>query len=211
MEKYKENLKELQIEAQKISDMLIKMIKSNSISENVLRKNLDSYLWSVEKLCIKSRNTLDRYFPVRFVPGRKASGKALSDICGSIEVTDMGWVHITLNTLLPSEKYIVSTYIKDTINRLIINYEYELPYFEKAFMGIVEFCNFETHNSLDNDNKGWKMISNILKGRVFEDDTQFILSIGLFAKLSEEIRSEIYVLPPEDGSIFMDLLTSEML
>lgn len=55
------------------------------------------------------------------------------------------------------------------------------------------------------------MIPNALKGRVIEDDNQFVLSIGLFAKLSDEPRCEIYVMPPEDGVIFMDLLEKDML
>ena len=46
---------------------------------------------------------------------------------------------------------------------------------------------------------------------MIQDDSQFMLSIGLFAKISEDVRCEIYVLPPEDGSIFMDLLSQGML
>ena len=78
-------------------------------------------------------------------------------------------------------------------------------------MAIVEYCNEENHNALDNDNKGWKMIPNALKGRVIEDDNQFILSMGLFTKISDEMRCEIYIMPPEDGVIFMDLLAKDML
>ena len=48
----------------------------------------------------------------------------------------------------------------------------------------------------------WKMIPSVLKCRVISDDSQFVLSIGVFARLSEEVRCEIYVLPPEDGNIF---------
>lgn len=97
------------------------------------------------------------------------------------------------------------------MSRLLDSYDGELPYFESAFLAIVEHCNNENHNALDNDNKGWKMIPNVLKGRVIKDDSQFILSIGLFAKISEDVRCEIYVLPPEDGGIFMDLLSQDML
>ena len=85
----------------------------------------------------------------------------------------------------------------------------ELPYFDRAFLAIVEYCNYEKHNALDNDNKGWKMIPNALKGRVIADDSQFILSVGLFAKLADDARCEIYVLPPEDGANFMEMLSSD--
>lgn len=50
-----------------------------------------------------------------------------------------------------------------------------------------------------------------MKGRVIKDDNQFVLSIGLFAKMSDEPRCEIYVLPSEDSAIFMDLLEKDML
>ena len=113
-----------------------------------------------------------------------------------------------MNTLLPNCKYRISSYISDTISRLISSCGYELPYFEKAFMAIVEYCNYENHNALDNDNKGWKMIPNALKGSVIEDDSQIVLSVGLFAKMSENIRCEIYVMLPEDGSLFMEMLSS---
>ena len=53
------------------------------------------------------------------------------------------------------------------------------------------------------------MIPNALKGRVISDDSQFILSIGLFARLADDTRCEIYVLPPEDGAIFMEMLASD--
>ena len=64
----------------------------------------------------------------------------------------------------------------------------------------------DKHNSLDNDNKAWKMIPNSLKGIVIEDDSQFVLSIGLFAKKSEDLSCDIYVLPPEDAAFFMNFL-----
>ena len=50
------------------------------------------------------------------------------------------------------------------------------------------------------------MIPNSLKGIVIEDDSQFVLSIGLFAKKSEDLSCDIYVLPPEDAAFFMNFL-----
>ena len=127
-------------------------------------------------------------------------------VYGELNVTFEGWINISLNTILPSVKYKTTNYIGDTISQLVKNYDGELPYYDNAFLAIVEYCNFENHNSLDNDNKGWKMIPNALKGRVIADDNQFILSVGLFAKISEIPHLEIYILPPEDASIFMSML-----
>ena len=78
-------------------------------------------------------------------------------------------------------------------------------------MAIIEYCNYDNHNALDNDNKGWKMIPNALKGRVIEDDTQFNLSIGLFTKVSENIRCEIYVMAPENAAEFMEDMYSDLI
>lgn len=169
---------------------------------------IDDYLCAIESLCIRSRILLDAYNR-SYVVSECHSGDALTKIAGSIEVTPEGWLHITLNTLLPNCRRRVSSYIGDTIRRLMDGCTEELPYFEQAFLAIVEYCSYENHNALDNDNKGWKMIPNALKGRVISDDSQFILSIGLFARLADDTRCEIYVLPPEDGAIFMEMLASD--
>ena len=211
MEEYKKTLSDLQSNTVKVMQGLSRMIMSNSESKTVLEKNMDEYLCELENLCVKSRSALDTFKISGEVSDYCTPDKIVAEVAGSIEVTYEGWLHITLNTLLPSCKYRTNNYIGDTINRLIKHYDGELPYFENAFLAIVEYCNDENHNSLDNDNKGWKMIPNALKGRVILDDSQFVLSIGLFAKISDEVRCEIYVMSPEDGSIFMDLLTQNML
>lgn len=211
MEEYKKTLSDLQSNTVKVMQCLSRMIMSNSESKTVLEKNMDEYLCELENLCVKSRSALDTFKISGEVSDYCTPDKIVAEVAGSIEVTYEGWLHITLNTLLPSCKYRTNNYIGDTINRLIKHYDGELPYFENAFLAIVEYCNDENHNSLDNDNKGWKMIPNALKGRVILDDSQFVLSIGLFAKISDEVRCEIYVMSPEDGSIFMDLLTQNML
>lgn len=169
---------------------------------------IDDYLCEIESLCVRSRVLLDGCSRAH-VMSECHSGDALTKIAGSIEVTPEGWLHITLNTLLPNCRRRVSSYIGDTIRRLMDGCTEELPYFEQAFLAIVEYCSYENHNALDNDNKGWKMIPNALKGRVISDDSQFILSIGLFARLADDTRCEIYVLPPEDGAIFMEMLASD--
>ena len=171
---------------------------------------MDEYLCELENLCVRSRTVVEKYRPPSVTESINKVNDNIENICGSIEVTGNGWLHITLHTLLPNCKYRISNYIGDTIGRLIQNCGYKLPYFEKAFMAIVEYCNYENHNALDNDNKGWKMIPNALKGSVIEDDSQFVLSVGLFAEMSEDIRCEIYVMPPEDGSLFMEMLSSGM-
>lgn len=211
MEEFKKLLSELQGDAVKIMRHLSRLLMSNSESKHVIEKNVNDYLYELESLCIKSRNILDPYAINKSRENFYISQTETADVTGDITVTNEGWIKITLNTLLPSCKYKTSNYIGDTITRLIKNCGQDLPYFDEAFLAIVEYANHENHNALDNDNKGWKMIPNALKGRVLEDDNQFVLSIGLFSKLSENVRSEIYVMLPEDGSVFMDLLNQDML
>ena len=210
MEPFKETLSDLQGDTIKIIQRLSRMLMSNSQSANVIGRQMDEYLCELENLCVRSRTVVEKYRPPSVTESINKVNDNIENICGSIEVTDNGWLHITLHTLLPNCKYRISNYIGDTIGRLIQNCGYKLPYFEKAFMAIVEYCNYENHNALDNDNKGWKMIPNALKGSVIEDDSQFVLSVGLFAEMSEDTRCEIYVMPPEDGSLFMEMLSSGM-
>ena len=212
MELLKEQVAILQKDAQNILTRLDALYETNSKSKVVVERAIDDYLWEVESLCVKSRIRLDGFRSSKNESDLFHQENSPIEVAGSIEVTFEGWLHITLNTLLPNCKYRVSGYIGNTISRLVKEYEYDdLPYFEKAFLAIVEYCNHDNHNALDNDNKGWKMIPNALKGRVIKDDNQFILSIGLFSKLSENVKCEIYVIPPEDGGIFMERFTSDLL
>lgn len=208
MDDYKRQLNDLQQRNVKVLQSLSRMIMSNSMSGEVIAKQMDDYLCELENLCIASRVTLEKYRREKRITVAIEVNTRISELCGSVEVTNEGWLHITLNTLLPNCKRRISGYIGDTISRLLTDYPYELPYFDRAFMAIVEYCNMENHNALDNDNKGWKMIPNALKGRVIRDDTQFDLDIGLFTKLSDNISCEIYLMPPEDAGFFMDYLSN---
>ena len=207
----KDSLQMLQNNEIGILKQMTKIQMSNSISGRVISKRMDDLLTDIENQCIKARVVLEKFRPVEIGKIQNGVNDVVSEIAGSLEITDAGWLHITLNTLLPNCRHRISNYIGDTISRLIESYGAELPFFDTAFLGIVEYCSYKNHNALDNDNKGWKMIPNALKGRVFEDDSQFCLSIGLFSKLSEDLRCEIYVMPLEDASEFVERLYNDML
>lgn len=211
MQQFKEKLSRLEEDVAKVQQKLNDLKRSNSASLSVIERGVDDYMCEIETLCIRSRILLDGYRQAESVSDCCTVDRNVKKIAGDIEVTHDGWLHITLNTLLPNCRYKTSGYVGDTLCRLMHSYDGDLPYFETAFLGIVEYCNHENHNALDNDNKGWKAIPNALKGRVIEDDNQFVLSIGLFTKQSAVLRCEIYVLPSEDGAIFMDLLEKDML
>jgi len=60
-------------------------------------------------------------------------------------------------------------------------------------------------------NKSYKAIQNTLKGRLFADDNQFELSLGLFTELDGENACHIYVLPENEAGDFFDMRQAETL
>ena len=97
------------------------------------------------------------------------------------------------------------------MKRLLGEFEKPLPRFDKAFMAIIEYCDYDSRRVYDQDNKGWKMIANAIKGRMIEDDDQFHLDIGLFAKYSSDLACHIYILPEQDLCDFMYYLSKNLL
>ena len=65
--------------------------------------------------------------------------------------------------------------------------------------------------AFDHDNKGFKAVVNALKGRLFYDDNQFELSLGLFTVQDEESCCHIYVLPFEEAGDFLYRMAAELL
>lgn len=211
MQQLKNIISDLQNDTIKILQCLSRLSVNTTNSEKEISKGVEEFMCGIENLCVKSRNILSPYEYKQPIGSSLGTVNTPLDIAGNIDITRDGWVKITLNTLLPNCRQRISRYIGDTIGRLIENFPGELPYFETAFMAIVEYCNNRNHIALDNDNKGWKMIPNALKGSIIEDDNQFILSMGLFTKESDDLKCEVYVMPQEEVNIFMELLTNDML
>ena len=112
-------------------------------------------------------------------------------IAGSVETfgLDSGWLHIKLNTLLPHCRYQTPAYLTDTIRRLLDDYEATgstLPRFEQALLVIDEHSDISGRHIFDQDNKGWKAVSNAIKGRLIPDDDQYTLSVALLSKRCAE-------------------------
>ena len=160
------------------------------------------------KLCEKNK------VPIKKIPG-VAKILHSKEVYGEIEVTENGWLHIRINTLLPNSKRIEnSRYISDSIIKLLdsfVNYGGTLPFFEKAFLAIIERCDLENRKSFDHDNKSYKSIQNVLKGRLFADDNQFELSLGLFTELDSENACHIYVMPENEAADFLYIRREESL
>ena len=124
-----------------------------------------------------------------------------------------GWLHITINTLLPHCRYQSPNWFSDTIRRLLDSYEAcgkELPFFERAMLIIDEHTAMEGRHIFDQDNKGWKAVSNAIKGRLIPDDDQHTLAVAL---LSTAVQSQecchITVLPLSDAHDFFSAHSSD--
>ena len=164
---------------------------------------LDAAMQQAELCCLDMRILCEKARPV--IPdyplgqNRFKHKEIYGEVCG----LENDWIVIRLNTLLPHCKVMGGTqYVSDTITRLLDNYVRSgdvLPHFEKAYVAIVEHCPFNTANVFDSDNKGFKGVINALKGRLFNDDNQFELALGLFSVLDEETCCHIYVTPFEEA------------
>jgi hypothetical protein len=123
-----------------------------------------------------------------------------------ITTTPESWLNIRINSLLPNNRTVGSAKLLSAhINETIYGYTKAetLPYFEKAYLAIIEHCTPETCKSFDHDNKNLRVIPNCLKGIAFPDDDQFHLSLGIFTVYDEETYCEIYVLPLENADKFI--------
>ena len=127
------------------------------------------------------------------------------EIAGSVEQFGYGWLHIQLHTLLPHCRYRPSEWLSDTIRRLLDDYEAggsKLPFFREAMLVIDEHCGVDGRHIFDQDNKGWKAVSNAIKGRLVPDDDQFTLALALIAEKSELNVCHITLLDRSDAADF---------
>jgi len=181
-------------------------LSKNYHSPEKVNNLLDSAMLQIELACLDMRRLCEMVRPKISVPQRAHSKYHSKTIYGEITLTENGWVHIKLNTLLPHYKIIGGTqYISDSIVRMITQFENdggELPCFDKAFLAIIEHCDYRSCEAFDHDNKGFKAVQNALKGRLFPDDDQFELSLGLFTVLDAETACHIYVLPEDAAADF---------
>ena len=196
--KMKSHLNDTQNALDYLSANAITFEKHNEILE-AATVQFELAVLEFRKLCEKNKIPVWESVP----PGKKLHSK---EVYGEVELTDNGWLHIRLNTLLPGSRLIQnSRYISDSIMRLLDNfvaYGGTLPFFEKAFLAIIERCDFESRRSFDHDNKAFATVINALKGRLFADDDQFQLSLGLFTELDGENTCHVWVMPENEATDF---------
>ena len=132
---------------------------------------------------------------------------AAQEIVGSVEMLDYTWLHIRINTLLPHCRYQTPAWLTDSIHRLLDGYEAtgrQLPFYRnRAALVIEEYSDIDNRTIYDQDNKGWKAVSNALKGRLFPDDNQYDLGLVLLSRRSRDCTTHISVLDMEDLGQFL--------
>ena len=182
-----------------------KLVGVNSRGDVAVGDLMDDIMRQIENACIEARNTIEYYRPKQ-EGGPKQQNSAERALYGKVERMPQGWLHIQLDALLPHCKYGTSQYLKDSILRLLKQYQQKhgrLPRFERALLVIDEHCSYANRQVYDPDNKGWKSVVNALKGVVYPDDDQFHLSIYLTATPAEVPSCHIYVADAEDTAKFM--------
>ena len=186
----------------------IRKLDGGCYSKEKINTLLDTAMQQLEVSCIEMRRLAEAMRPR--VPELRVDWGHYNNqtIYGDVELLDTGWLHIRLEALLPHCKAAGGTqYVTDSITRLLDEYMQDggiLPMYDKAFLAIVEHCNFDCSSVYDHDNKGFKAVQNALKGRLFPDDNQFELSLGLFTvRDSNASCCRIFVLPDDEAGDFM--------
>jgi hypothetical protein len=195
-------------ESYKTSGGLLALLDDKNAAPSAVAEALDKMACQYESGVVMLRNLCEKYHPG---PGRTGAKQSLPEIhiSGKAEMNVYGWLHIELSALLPNCRFQTPMYLRDTITRLLDEYEKSgriLPCYDDAMLVIDEHCDIDSRQIYDQDNKGWKAIPNALKGRVIKDDDQFSLSVSLTSTRSKDVACHIYLLHREDTGDFFSMM-----
>ena len=114
----------------------------------------------------------------------------------------------------PGSRYVaLGVYILACLTDLLDGYVAcgkELPFYRRALLVIDEHTTIEGRHIFDQDNKGWKAVSNAIKGRVVPDDDQHTLAVALLStKVQERECCHITLLHQADAHDFFAAYSSD--
>ena len=197
-------------DAYRASSQAATLLNEQGFSPEVFANSLEQTASQMEHAAVELRALCESCLPELLTIGRMPVLPPL-DVAGSISVNEFGWLLIGPNTLLPHCRFSTPVWLTDTITRLLDQHERrqgKLPMLDRALLVIEEFCDVDSRNVFDQDNKGWKAVSNAIKGRLVEDDDQFTLSVCLLSQRFSGARScHIYVLPLSEAGDFFSMRT----
>lgn len=183
---------------------LVALADGGQMDPEKLQKTLEQTMDYFERTTLELRRLCETYSPGAGGYRRKSQAPKVETI-GHVEQFGYGWLHIVLHTLLPHCRYQTPAWLSDTICRLLDDYEacgQKLPYFQHAMLVIDEHSGIDGRHIYDQDNKGWKAVSNALKGRLFPDDDQYTLAVSLLSTRSRGDLCHITLLDMADASDF---------
>lgn len=208
MKNFKNDMAKIQTligEAFTATGSLTAFADGGTMDDKKLQRMLEKTSADFESAALKLRTLCEQYSPGKGGYSPRPAAPFL-EVSGLVEKLGIDWLHIQLNTLLPHCRYQTPAWLSDTIGRLLDDYEsrgHPLPYYpDGALLVIDEHSSIDGRQVFDQDNKGWKAVSNALKGRVFADDDQYTLSLSLLSQRSSENVCHITVLPLRDASDF---------
>jgi hypothetical protein len=172
--------------AKNSADALSLLAENYAAEPSKLQTALENVLIHFETSVLTLRTLFETYNAGAGLPSKRPVLPGLA-VAGSVDLIENHWLHIRLETLLPSCRYQTPAYRSDTIIRLLDSFEargQKLPFFRKAFLVIDEHSHIDGRRVFDQDNKAWKAIPNALKGRVIPDDDQYTLGVALILILS---------------------------
>lgn len=190
--------------AYKASGRLAALMEDAGRSPNGKARELETVAEQLERGAVAMRVLCEYNLPPRQPELSKPELPAL-EVAGQLERNAYGWLHIQLNTLLPHCRFSTPAWLTDTITRLLDRHERrhgKLPMLDQALLVIDEHSDVPNRQIYDQDNKGWKAISNALKGRLIPDDDQYTLGVCLLSQRSLEPACHIYLLPEQDAGDF---------
>lgn len=207
MTDHRDLLKEIQAHAYRAyraSGRLAALLEDSGRSPGGRTRELEETADGLERSAVAMRVLCERTLPA--LPARER-GPVLPplDAVGWTETNEYGWLHIRLNTLLPHCRFSAPVWLTDTITRLLDLHERRhgrLPMLEHALLILDEHSDISSRQVYDQDNKGWKAVSNALKGRVIPDDDQYTLGVCLLSCRAPEAACHIYLIPQQDAGDF---------
>lgn len=185
---------------------LVALANGGQLSPAKLQRTLEETAAFFERATLEVRPLCERYAPNVGGYGRRPRLPA-QEVIGRVERIEGTWLHVELSTLLPHCRYQPPLWLTDTLRRLLDDYEAAgspLPFYRRALLVIDEHTDAVGRQVFDADNKGWKAVSNAIKGRVIADDDQHTLSVALLSTPSDRPACHITILEQEDAALFFE-------
>jgi hypothetical protein len=183
---------------------LVALADGGQTSPERLQRRLEKTTEEFEQATLELRHLCERYAPGVGGYGARPTLPPQA-VSGHVDLLEQRWLHIQLNTLLPHCRFQTPAWLSDTIRRLLDDYErqgHTLPYFQQATLIIDECSSVDGRHVYDQDNKGWKAVSNAIKGRLIPDDDQYTLSVAMLSARSSKNTCHIILLDCQDVSDF---------